>query len=281
MKNTLLFKLMLTVIGLLYLGNVRAQSIYTALNLNEKQDYKTVRPKQIIETSIFYNSNGKEVKKDFKTFDNAGMLITEERRDDNDELTSRLIYTNDTVNRIVLSRAYEQWNKILGHTQETAVYVYDNKHFLVRVLDKNAAGNIYDKFEIENNEHGDPIALSGFNFNGQLFGREKAAYFYDKNKAAVSVIRNDGEILSTDTITVRYKKNILFKEPDMAFNDNGDMTAWSSQNYKHTQTTFYESDFTYDSKGNCTNQTIYKVTIKKNGKRKREMNREFKKVYIY
>src|SRR5690606_18715637 len=99
--------------------NVRSQNIYTALHLNVNQDYHTQKPRKIIETNIFFNSSGKQVEKNVKTFDDAGMLLIEERFDENGFLKAKLTYLNDTVNRIILSRIYEVWSKF-GYMKETA-----------------------------------------------------------------------------------------------------------------------------------------------------------------
>ncbi|MCS3737571.1 hypothetical protein [Mucilaginibacter dorajii] len=280
MKRIFLFSYLLMISLLLMSGAARSQSIFTALHLNEEREYKTAKPRKIIETNTFYNSKGKEVKKAVKTFDSAGMLLTEERFDEDNQLTSRSTYTNDTVNRLVLENSYEDWTKITGTTKETIEYIYDSNNFLVRVLDKNKLGNVYEKFEIINNEHGDPIDLAGYRFNNALFGRESATYLYNQNKAIVSVSKADGTVLSTDTMLIKFKKALQFPTPDMAFNEQGDMINWTTKNFNGTQT-FYTAKFDYDNKGNCTNETIYKVTIKPNGKQKQEINRNFKKEYFY
>jgi hypothetical protein len=280
MKKTFRFNFLLTVSLLLMCSAARAQSIFSALHLNEEREYKTAKPQKIIETNTFYNSKGNEVKKAVKTFDNAGMLLTEERFDEEGQLTSRSTYINDTINRLVLANNYEGWTKIPGPTRETKEYIYDNNHFLVRILDKNEMGNIYEKFEIINNEHGDPIDLAGYRFNNALFGRESATYLYDQNKAIVSVAKADGTVLSTDTMLIKFKKALQFPTPDMVFNDRGDMINWTNKNFNGTQT-FFTAKFVYDSKGNCTDETIYKITIKANGKQKQEINRNFKKEYFY
>jgi hypothetical protein len=280
MKPTLYFKLLLFTSFLLINNTVHSQSIFSALHLNEEREYKTARPQKIIETNTFYNSNGKEVKKTVKTFDSAGMLMMEERFNEDDQLIERLTYTNDTTNRLVLSRIFERWAKITGPTKETAEYIYDSKHFLVRVLDKNKLGNVYDRFEIINNEHGDPIDLAGYYFNNVMFGRESATYIYDHNKAIISVAKPDGTVLTTDTMLIKFKNAAKYPAPNVNINDHGDIISWTSKNFNGSQT-FFTAKFVYDSKGNCTDETIYKVTMKANGKQKQEINRNFKKEYFY
>ncbi|MEO6455374.1 MAG: hypothetical protein ABIN97_14940, partial [Ginsengibacter sp.] len=66
----------LTIIFLLtIISNLaNSQNIYSALQLNQDREYRTKKPKKIIETNTFYNTNGTQVDKNVKTFDEAGML---------------------------------------------------------------------------------------------------------------------------------------------------------------------------------------------------------------
>jgi hypothetical protein len=118
-----------------------SQNIYSALQLNENRDYKTARPKKIVETNTFYNSSGKQVDKNVKTFDEAGMLLTEERFDESGNLKAKLTYTNDTANKLKLTRTFERWTQF-GYSKETAFYTYDSNYNLTGITDKDASGNI-------------------------------------------------------------------------------------------------------------------------------------------
>jgi hypothetical protein len=84
--------------------HANAQTIFTALHLNEDREYKTKKPKQIVEINSFYNTSGKLVDKNVKSFDNAGMLMVEERYDQEGTLKARLTYTNDTLRKLKLAR---------------------------------------------------------------------------------------------------------------------------------------------------------------------------------
>jgi hypothetical protein len=48
------------------------------------------------------------------------MFITEERYDDNGSLKARLTYTNDTANKIKLSKVFERQTQF-GYSKETAI----------------------------------------------------------------------------------------------------------------------------------------------------------------
>ena len=260
-------------------GVGRSQNIYSALQLNENKDYKTTRPKKIVETNTFYNSSGKQADKNVKTFDEVGMLLTEERFDENGNLEAKLTYTNDTANRLKLTRIFERWTK-LGYSKETAFYTYDSNHNLTGLTDKDPNGNIILQTNLVINEKGHPIELALFDGNGNSFGKENASYLYDKNRAITSVIANDGRVLSTDTIKISFLKTSTFPSDGETYNSNGDLTNWTRKNLNGTVTEF-EEEYSYDSFGNCTENRIYKVITKGNGKRKRELDRVFKKQYTY
>lgn len=269
------FILLLTLISPI----ANSQNIYSALQLNQDREYKTKKPKKIVETNTFYNTSGKQVDKNVKTFDEAGMLLMEERYDDEGTLKARLTYTNDTVNRLKLTRTFERWNQF-GFSKETAFYNYDTSHFLVSTIDKDANGNIIRQSDLVCNDKGHPIELSLFDGNGNSFGKEVATYFYDINKVATSVVSNDGRTLSSDTTKINFKTASLFPSNGETYNANGDLINWTSKNFKGTAT-FYEEEYTYDSFGNCIENRIYKVTIKGNGNKKRDIDRIFKKDYTY
>src|SRR5687768_7695003 len=129
MKATLFFKLTFSLCLILPVTFINAQNIYSALHLNENREYKTAKPKKIVETNIFYNSSGKQVDKNVKTFDAAGMLLTEERFDENGNLQARLTYSNDTANKLTLTRIMERWTQ-LGYSKETAFYTYERNNHL-------------------------------------------------------------------------------------------------------------------------------------------------------
>lgn len=271
----------LTILFLLTLlsGLVKSQNIYSALQLNAEREYKTKRPKKIIETNTFFNTSGKQVDKNIKTFDNSGMLLTEERYDDNGTLKARLTYTNDTVHRIKLTRIFERWTQF-GYSKETAFYTYDTNFFLIATTDKDANGNIIRQTNLICNDKGHPIELSLFDGNGNSFGKETATYLYDKNKVVTSVVSNDGNVLSSDTVKISFIDARNFPTTNEVYNTNGDLTNWTRQNFNGSETIF-EEEYAYDSFGNCTENKIFKVTVKGNGKRKRESDKIFRKEYSY
>src|SRR5689334_20470321 len=93
------------------LGQLKSQSIFSVLHLNEERDYKTKMPKKIVETKTFYNASGTQVEKSISLFDEAGMVWSSEAYDDEGNLIFRASFTNDTANRLKLSATFERWTK--------------------------------------------------------------------------------------------------------------------------------------------------------------------------
>ncbi|MFL5742930.1 MAG: hypothetical protein ACJ75B_22110 [Flavisolibacter sp.] len=207
------------------------------------------------------------------------MLFTEERFDESGTLKARLTYTNDTANKLKLTRTFERWTQ-LGYSKETAFYTYDSNHHLIGITDKDSNGNVIRQTDLILDEKGYPIQLALFNGNGDSFGKEIASYLYDRNTAVTSVVANDQRILSTDTIKISFINASMFPGNKETYNSNGDLTNWARRNLNGSETIF-EEEYLYDSFGNCIENSIYKVTLKGNGKRKREIDRVFKKQYTY
>lgn len=134
--------------------------------------------------------------------------------------------------------------------------------------------------EMKNDEKGNPVELLLSDGNGNSFGKEKAEYLHEKNKVITAVISKEGKILSTDTSKISYKNARLFPGTDESFNDIGDIVYWTSKTISGKEL-IYEEEYFYDHFGNWTENRIYKITVKPNGEREKEIDRIFKKgIYL-
>ncbi len=250
---------------LLFSMTVDAQNIYSALHHNENREYKFGKPSEIRETNTFYSPHT-QVEKNIKVFDGSGMLSVETRYDETGGLKAKLTYLNDTVRHLSLQRIMERWTNI-GYTKETSIYSYDSQNFLVRIVDVDAKDNIITISEIVNNNKGNPTDLHLYDGSGRPYGVENAEYFYEKNMAVTSILSKDGRKLSTDTLKIN-------------FNMDRDSLSYSSKNPDGSKTLF-EVEYIYDGIGNRIDEKIYKVTVKRNGKKKRDLDRHFQKQIVY
>lgn len=260
-------------------GVVKGQNIYSALQLNEATEYKAKRPKQIAETKTFYGLESQKIEKSVKVFDAAGMLLTEERFDENGKRTARLTHKNDTVNRLCLERSFERWGST-GNAKETTIYTYDASHFLIRVTDQDANGATMLISKITNDEKGHPVELSLEDGNGTPIGKETATYFYDRNSVITRVLDNEGNKVSTDTLKISFKDARLHPAEGSVYNEQGDMVKWTSKQANGALDVF-ETDYVYDASGNCIDETIYKVEVKGAAKPKKKREKRFERQYTY
>jgi len=256
-------------------GVVKGQNIYSALQLNEETAYKGKRPKQIAETRTFFGQEGQKIEKSVKVFDAAGMLLTEERFDENGKRTARLTLKNDTVNRRCLERSFERWGST-GNAKETTIYSYDASHFLIRVTDQDANGATMLISKITNDEKGHPVALSLEDGQGTPIGRETATYFYDRNSVVTAVLDGDDHKVSTDTMKISIKDARLHPAEGSAYNEQGDATKWA-----RGANDLYEAEYVYDASGNCIDEVIYKIEVKGAAKPKKKKEKRVERQYTY
>jgi hypothetical protein len=260
-------------------GVAKGQNIYSALQLNEETAYKTKRPKKIVETKTIYNLDGQRIEKSVKVFDNAGMLLEEERFNENGTRTARLTHKNDTVHRRCLERTFERWG-ITGNGKETSIYTYDASHFLIGIKDLDANGATMLISKITNDEKGHPLALSLTDGQGNAIGNETATYLYDRNSVVTAVFDNDGNKVSTDTLKISVKDARLHPEEGSAYNEQGDAVKWAGKQLNGAKD-LYEAEYVYDASGNCTDEVIYKVEVKGAAKPKKKRERRFERQYTY
>jgi hypothetical protein len=257
----------------------QGQNIYSALQLNEEKEYKTKKPKMIVETNAFYGSGAQRTEKCVKVFDGAGMLVTEERFDESGNRTARFTHKNDTVNLLCMSTVFERWDGT-AYSKETTVYSYDASHFLVGVTDQDANGRTMRVSKIVNNEKGDPVSLSLSDGQGGSFGTELGTYFYDLNKVVTTVFDSEGKQLSIDTSRISHKDVKLHPEEGYVYNEHGDAVKWTSKRSDGTADV-YEAEYLYDEFGNCIDEAIFKTEPGPAGKQKKKKDRKFKRQYTY
>jgi len=259
MKRLLLITVLLTSIST---TRTYCQNIYSALQHNRDEAIKEKVPTEVIEENIFYNSSGKEVKKNKKKLNSRKKVLTEERYSQDGKLEARLTYTYDSSGLHSLTRKFERWTNF-GYTSETAFYEYDSNWYLIKVIDKTDKGKIIQETVLTNNDKGNPTRLELFDGNGNIYGTELATYDYSLNKAYTQVQDSRGNPLSRDTLTIKFE---IREEGSSKYNDKGDVVESSKY--------FYE--YEYDEFGNWTTMKILK-----NVKGKKKNDRVFKRKLKY
>lgn len=272
-------RLGLLLLLMLFGGFAYTQTIYSALHLNHGTEYKSRRPLKIIQTTTFHYQGKKESFKSYKTLDGAGMLLYDEQYDETGALYARFYYTNDTTRRLRISTVYERWSKY-ATVKETSHYQYDANDKLINIIVKDADGNIVRQSDITLNKKGDPVELTQYDGAGNPFGKEIATYYYDENKVDYSVISNERRLLSSRTGRIKLEEAHLFPFENEIYNVQGDLISWVSRSNSGDEAVF-ESDYTYNSFGDCTENSIYEVAVTRKGTRKRTIGRSYNYEYIY
>ncbi len=243
-----LYSLLLILIGL----NCKAQSIATALSHDRSYDIRE-EPivSKIISYTTYYRKNETEKKRTVSIFNETNMLSSELRYDKNGKLIARLIIKYDSTKTRSLSRKFETWNRVVGHSVEIADYIYDENNFLIKTIDKNRNNQIFRITTLENNERGHPekLTLQSNNFN--FSGIENAKYNYQKNVVDISVLDDNGKAISTNKMRINFSER---KFDDLIYNKNLIKSKNKEYSYK------------YDKNNNWIRKTNYEY---KNGKKRK------------
>lgn len=257
-----------------------AQNIYTVLHLNESMDYKSRRPRRIIERDkVFHSPDSPDFEKIVKTYDAAGMLTRVEYYNRSGDLTGRRRLGNDTTRRLILADTTERWTA-LGYQEETAAYAYDSAGYLTGISDKDGYDKIIDTYALINNDRGNPVSVTGYGPGGQVLGRQTGDYRYDANRVYVRVFSADGRLLSTDTLKISLRDASLHPAVGEQFNEQGDITHSISIRLDGAVDSFQE-EYTYDPYGNCTLEKVYRVSQADDGRLRLRLEREFRRTYVY
>ena len=257
----------------------KAQSLYSVLHLNENNAYKFGRPTTIIEEYTWYGSGSNKFIKTVKLFDNAGMLVNDERFDKDGKSTASFSYTNDTARRLRLSKVPEQ-SLVTGFLKETTTYMYNKNGFLVRYVQDNEKNVVTWVATIIPDDRGNPIEFTLYDGHGNVFGKEKAEYDYSTNTATNTVYTREGARLGTSVMFFKAQQPTKAQMDNINFNSHGDPLFSVLKNSDGT-TVRFEYEYKYDNLGNWIEARTYRVTTKSSGKLKRELSRESKRTITY
>lgn len=260
-------------------GAAQGQNIFSALHLNEEREYKTKRPKKIVEVKTSFSPTGPKTGKSIMVFDDAGMLLTEEHFDENGTRTARLTRKNDTINRRCLENKFERWART-GYGEEITIYSYDANHFLIGVTDKDGRGRISRVSKIVNDDKGHPVQLTLYDGLGGLYGKETATYFYDRNSVVTAVLGNDDNLIATDTASISFRDAHLYPKEGNLYNEHDDATKWVSRQFDGEMAVF-EAEYIYDASGNCIDAVTYKLEPMRGGKSKKKKYGRLERQYTY
>lgn len=229
-----------------------SQNIYKTLLHDKGAD--VLNDKQVSEITTLitsYTEEGTETVRDITTLNDHHKIVSCIRYNDKDSLKSKLIRSFDETGLKSLSSKRETWNKMLGYSSETSKYQYDQKGNIIKMIESNNFNIIMREVMINNNEKGDPIAISIERPKSKPSGFiEIAEYDYPNNTVITKLLDPEGNILKRDYLSLDGDIIKLEKSYD--------------QQGKLIKPDAYEYEYKYDEKQNWVEKRVYKV---ENGKR--------------
>lgn len=261
--------------------NLRAQSLFSVLHLNEETAVHHGVPKLISETRTFYNTDGVDIKQDITEFDSLGLPVSLKVLDERKQVASVTTFRYDRLNRVILEKHLSQLKVRFPTNKVRTVYAYDALGHLVNISYYNQEGNVVTEVHLTNDATGLPTEFRLYEPPGNMIGVELGTYRPSENQAILQVVNNKGEVLSSDTLKISFKNAHQFNFPATTkYNQHGDVIA--SQSRWHDGSIHYkEFDYEYDGTGNWIEQRAYEVTFKKNGKKNRKLKSLFSREINY
>lgn len=268
-------------IALAFIGvSASCQSLFSVLRLNEGLDIHTGVPKEIVATTIFYNTNGTEERKEITRYDKWGLPKQQENYNKEGKIASIKDYTCDVQKRVILETKTDVFATSLTTPRPIVTYSYDSARSPYLIQYKTLSKQVLCEVLLKNNTDGLPLELQLYEPVDNLLGIEIANYLIDQNKAIISVANAQGKILSTDTSTISFRDKYKFAKDKENYNSNGDLIK-SSSKWLNGDVHYYEYDYVYDAKGNWVEYNRYEVFYKKNGKATRKITSTFKRSISY
>jgi hypothetical protein len=258
----------------------KGQSMFSVIHLNEERDVHNGVPKSITTTTIFYNSNGKEKKKELAEYDHFGLPVQTEVFGREENLTSIVYYKYDTVKRVILESRLQEINARFPTGRVVTKYQYDSSRSPILIQYLDASGTVLSKAVLRNHDIGLPAQLDLYGPVNNLIGFETASYIVNENKAIVTVGNREGKLLSSDTVKISFKNAYKFQDPQVKYNNYGDV-IYSESKWLDGTIHYSEYEYVYDDKGNWIDEKAFNVVYKSGDKKKRSLKTHVARKIIY
>lgn len=253
-------------ISILFLSQLTFSQSISSYMLNIDKYDKDANIYEIIETTIFYNSEGVEKDIEYKNFNSSMNLTSLKRFNDENKLIWLNIYSYDSLHRKVRIDN-KKWINVVGYQTGYSIYKYDSLNNCIQI-DYNSQDQILNiaKYYFDNDSN--LIRLETYAANGNLFGYETAKYDFDNNRMMIYQYNNQDKLINSDDRPIKYggkyKQKLSHK-----YNEHGDLIYWE-RNWNENDNVCYTSDYKYDEKGNWISQKRYSYIKAEQGKLKRK-----------
>ncbi len=241
-----------------------SQSITSYMHNVDKYD-RNANISEIIETTIFYNSNGVKKEIEYKNFNSSMNLTSLKRFNNENKLILLIIYQYDSLQREVRIDK-KQWVNVLGYQSEYSIYQYDSLNKFVQI-DYNSQKQILNISRYHLDENFNLIRLEIYTANGDLIGYETASYDSDNNKMTIKQYNKQDKLINSKDGPI--KSGDVYKQKSTnQYNEKGDLIYWEGGR-KGNDKVCYTTDYKYDKKGNWISEKRYSYIKTEQGKLKR------------
>lgn len=200
MTTRLILTLTLILLTQLVFGQV-----YLYFRISDKVDLNNKSATEIYEELVI----GNKTIRYFKTLNQSNQLLSDERRDENDNFIAKYTYTYDPVTSVRTSSKKEFKNDKGERYINTEKYEYDKNRHLIGVIHLDNSDKLFQIVKITNNKYGHPIKLETFTQDGHQTGYENVSYDYEENNAEYEQVDGNGNTYNSGSFTIdhRTKKN--------------------------------------------------------------------------
>lgn len=249
-------KVHITIFFLFVTISTYSQSISSILRQEWKKNDNSIE--KIIETTTNYNpSNSEKLKKTYY-FDSRGLQTKREDYNEDGTIKARLQYYYNSDENLI-SRTFESWINIVGYQIDSAVYKYDSTG-LISIYNYDGSG-LLKTYAIIENICGFPIMLVSYYPNGNVIGIEKAAYFFETNRAFISVYNRSGLQIGKPTEhSISLKKDKEISLSNKKYNEKGDLIEYISKRcYSCEDFVTYQIEYKYNKHNHWIRESRYLI----------------------
>ena len=264
------------ILSLIAIDSMFAQSIFSVIHLNDKEDIQHGLAKSIEWTFTDLRSGRSVTQGSLRLNHNNQVMYDFENDFYTDDWQNTIITNFNTITGLVESRMYNIQNSE-GFILETENFNYDKNNFLSEIIHLDKDMKIFQHTLIKNNERGFPVELATYNEEGKLVGDiERAEYLYEENKYISKIYSSDGELLASNKEILNPSNNYKFKNSDLEYNDSGDLIKCSISEDGYILYTYK-----YDRLSNWNEYRVYDVSMSNEGKERKNLITIYKRNIKY
>jgi flagellar hook protein FlgE len=265
-------------ISIIVVNSMFAQSIFSVIHLNDKEDIQHGYAKYITWKLTDFKVEGTRISKGSKSLNHNNQVIKDFEDDVNNDSWQNIITTDfNSRTGLVQSRSYYRQHISGDFILENQIFKYDINNFITEIINKDKNGKTYVHTLIKNNEKGLPIELISYATEETLIEYcERAEYLFDENLYISKIYSSEGVLLSSNKEILNFNDNYKFKNSGNEYNQTGDLikSYISEDGYiLHT--------YKYDEHSNWIEYHVYDVTFTKEGKEKKNLITIYKRHIEY